>query len=406
MSSAGEGAGPDSAAADRPSGVAGGARYLPELEGLRGVAMLLVLAFHTDALLHMQNRPPAGEVVPLPYALVRNGGDLGVDLFFVLSSFLLTLAFLREPAPGSASSLRAYARRRALRILPLYYFAVLVAVLVHTRTPADLARGLPYLAFLNVGDGWTTPLLPFSGVWWSLATEAQFYVTLALAAWLFRSPGGRRVGGLALGAWLVAYVAWLSGAVRAGGIGAQWALSFSLFGRAPSFLGGAAVAWLFARHGAALRARFAGRWAALGAGVALGVVVLLIAVLMRWVIRFGSIASQFPAWQGYHVLQSLLCGALLALVVFAAAPARTALSHPALLRLGVLSYSMYLWHLPILFAGLMLARAAGVALGAGWTWRGTALVAACWGLCFGVSTLTYRFVERPFLVRKARLGAA
>ncbi len=395
--------GPDAAA--RPVGVALGTPYLPELEGLRGVAMLLVLAFHSDGLLHFTGRPSEGEVVSPLYALIRGGGDLGVDLFFVLSSFLLTLPFLRGAAAGRPPSLRRYAQRRALRILPLYYFAVLVGVLANTRQAADLLRGVPYLFFLNSFPGLTEPLLPFSGVWWSLATEWQFYVVLALTAWLCRTPTGRRaaLGGLAL--WGVAYAAWLAGAFAVDTTLGRWTLAFSLFGRAPSFLFGAMTAWLYVRHGEALRARLRGRLGSTAADVAFVGAVAAIAYLMRWVTWFGAVRNQAPPWHGYHLLQALLCAALLAVVVLAPTRARALLCRPILLRLGVLSYSMYVWHVPVLLAGLLLARGAGLIGLAGWTWRSAAVVAALWLVSVAISEVTFRCVERPFLVRKQRVAA-
>ena len=243
------------AVAPRPTGVASAVTYLPELEGLRGVAMLLVLVFHTDALLSFGHPAVPNQAVSPAMALVRNGGDLGVDLFFVLSSFLLTLPFFRGALAGTSPSIRRYGERRALRILPLYYFAVLAATLFAVRQAADLLRGLPYLIFLNAVPGLTEPLMPFSGVWWSLATEAEFYVVLAAAAWLCRTRSGRAVamGGLAL--WAASYAAWVSGTFMLRNFAGQWALGFSLFGRAPSFLAGSFVAAVYARHGRSRAAR-------------------------------------------------------------------------------------------------------------------------------------------------------
>jgi peptidoglycan/LPS O-acetylase OafA/YrhL len=161
---------PASAAA-RPLGVAQTTPYRPELEGLRGVAMLLVVAFHADGLVHiMVGRPETGEVVSPWYALIRSGGDLGVDLFFVLSSFLLALPFVRANVLRRPLSMRRFFERRALRILPLYYAAVLAGAAWNAQQIADLSRALPYLAFLNSFPATSVPLMPFSAPWWSLAT--------------------------------------------------------------------------------------------------------------------------------------------------------------------------------------------------------------------------------------------
>jgi peptidoglycan/LPS O-acetylase OafA/YrhL len=92
--------------------------FLPELESVRGIAILLVFAFHVDGFVRFPFS--VAPSVPLSLAFVH-AGFTGVDLFFVLSAFLLSLPFLAEGAGGRRVVVREYALRRALRILPLYY---------------------------------------------------------------------------------------------------------------------------------------------------------------------------------------------------------------------------------------------------------------------------------------------
>src|SRR5947209_8031127 len=87
-----------------------GSSHIPELDGLRGIAILLVVAFHTPV--------NAGPIVNA----VQGLGWTGVDLFFVLSGFLIT-GILLDAAPGPGVLSRFYIRR-CLRIFPLYYAAV------------------------------------------------------------------------------------------------------------------------------------------------------------------------------------------------------------------------------------------------------------------------------------------
>ena len=91
-----------------PAGIRRSARYLPELESLRGVAILLVYAFHTNA--YVQVFQP--RETSLWYAFVL-AGHTGVDLFFVLSAFLLSLPFLREAAGGRRVDRRRFFARRS-----------------------------------------------------------------------------------------------------------------------------------------------------------------------------------------------------------------------------------------------------------------------------------------------------
>ena len=119
------------------AGVAAG-NYLPELESLRGLAILLVFWFHVEGILFMPYARP--NAVGVPYQALVRAGHTGVSLFFVLSAFLLSLPFWREPRGGPYQSIARYASRRALRILPLYWFAVAVGTVVTAGSLADLGR--------------------------------------------------------------------------------------------------------------------------------------------------------------------------------------------------------------------------------------------------------------------------
>src|SRR5437867_4042609 len=178
--------------------------FLPELESVRGIAVLLVFSFHVDGFVRYPFSVKL--TTPLWLAFVR-AGHTGVDLFFVLSAFLLSLPFLEDAAGGRRVSLRNYFTRRAFRILPLYYAAALVGALLWGGHLADLRLALPYLLFLNSFARMCTPLDPYSGVWWSLATEIQFYLVLPLLLVFLRSRSGRRAGALFLGLHALAYVA-------------------------------------------------------------------------------------------------------------------------------------------------------------------------------------------------------
>src|SRR5262245_11859290 len=173
-------------------------------------------------------------------------GHTGVSLFFVLSGFLLARPFLVEAAGGPHVSRRAYGTRRALRILPAYALAVVVASVDCATRPVELLRGVPYLLFLDAVPGLTTPLTPYSEVWWTLATEVQFYLALPVLAWIGRRGGWRVATVLAI-AYVAAYVGAVAGAIRVGSLTDMVALFGSLFGRGPLFALGAAAAWVLPR---------------------------------------------------------------------------------------------------------------------------------------------------------------
>jgi peptidoglycan/LPS O-acetylase OafA/YrhL len=169
-----------------PTGIARDARYFFELECLRGVAIALVVLFHADGLVRFPFRNTKGMWPPLPLALVF-GGHTGVSLFFVLSGFLLALPFLAEADGERRVDRRVYYRKRALRILPIYWAVLALGVVVTVRSVADLLPSLGHFDFLNSVPSLIRPMRPFTDVTWSLATEVQFYAVLPLVALCLRT---------------------------------------------------------------------------------------------------------------------------------------------------------------------------------------------------------------------------
>lgn len=167
-------------------------RRLPELDGVRGIAILLILLRHSVVW-------PAGQMLqnraPRLYALL-DASWCGVDLFFVLSGFLIAGILLdHRDAPNV---LRVFYTRRACRILPAYLVLLLVASLPIGGAPQIAEGEVPlavYLAFLQnlwsaAGARVAFALAPC----WSLAIEEQFYLGLpVLLLWVFR----RRFGSFA-----------------------------------------------------------------------------------------------------------------------------------------------------------------------------------------------------------------
>lgn len=376
------------------------ATYFPELESLRGIAILLVFFFHADGLLTPGHA--AGIVEPPWFGFLR-AGHIGVDLFFILSGFLLGRPFLAAAAAGRMPSLRRYAERRALRILPLYWAAVLVATILTARTLWDLRLGIPYLFFLNSFAGGAEAIYPYSIPWWSLATEAQFYVLLPLLPLLLRSRRARIAGLALLAAYALAYVGLDRGWWHMGSIDGQILLRSSVFGRGPLFLLGIAAAAVHLHYGEAIRARLASiRWVRAGGADAL---VLAACVALAYVLQWAAFLGFPEAEHGSNHLYHTVAGVFLTAVVLALllAPLRLQAlwSNRLLGAIGVLSYSLYLVHLPIMAAVLQQPKDAP---SPGWTAAHLGIVLGLLLLCLGISAITYRLVEQPFLARKQRLG--
>ena len=146
---------------------------IPALDGIRGLAVLMVLVFHYHQ--GMLSLPEFWLTEPLHFL---NFGQTGVDLFFVLSGFLITGILLN--AKGSPHFLRMFYMRRILRILPLYYLVVLgflVTGWISAAPSCRFDRVWWYLVYLqNLGMTFWPRSVGGPGHFWSLGVEEHFYL--------------------------------------------------------------------------------------------------------------------------------------------------------------------------------------------------------------------------------------
>ena len=176
-------------------------RYLPEIDGIRFIAIASVFLFHVTRLLYDEypsNRVPFGAVRPhdLVGRFLREG-RFGVMVFFALSGFILALPFVSELLGGGKRvSLRAYFRRRVTRIEPPYLVALLVVALLAAATdawgPSDGVAGRLLVGAWyghTIVHGVPNVLNP---PFWTLEIEVQFYLVMPLLA-LVCFRGSRRV---------------------------------------------------------------------------------------------------------------------------------------------------------------------------------------------------------------------
>ena len=163
--------------------------YIASLTGLRGIAAILVFLHHYDALnpgIRLDLVVPViGSMLQFPLGF----GFTGVDVFFVLSGFLLGLPFARSAlAGGPKIALGNYFKRRALRVFPAYY-AQLVILLIFTTwfvtwKPQTITTLFAHLVmFFNIGP---QPVTPIVGLWWTLPVEMSYYLLLPLLRPLMR----------------------------------------------------------------------------------------------------------------------------------------------------------------------------------------------------------------------------
>jgi peptidoglycan/LPS O-acetylase OafA/YrhL len=335
--------------------------YRPDIDGLRAIAVLSVMFFHAGF-------------------SWSKGGYAGVDVFFVISGYLITSILLKEHAHGSFSIVKFY-ERRARRILPTLFCVLFVSSLLalQTLTPAqtwEFARSLVYVGIFgsnilfrqSVGyfdvDAEEKPLLHT----WSLGVEEQFYVAFPLILAFLWPHGRRRLF------WILALAALISLAMCEHGSRRAPAATFYLIPtRAWELLLGALTA-LAAMDGP-LHRRVGRLWAEVLADLGL-IMVLGAMVLLGRATPFPSLYALLPAG-----------GAALAIgFSHEKTLAARLLSLKPLVGIGLISYSAYLWRHPLFAYGRIITLDALAPSDYGW------LIVASLALALA----TWKFVETPF----------
>ncbi len=376
--------------------------YLPGLDGMRALAVMAVMVYHANP-----------DWLP--------GGFLGVEVFFVISGYLITLLLIGEHERSGTVSLRGFYTRRARRLLPALC-TLLVAITIYTalfkRDSLGQLRGdvIAALAYVSnwyqiwVGQGYTASgdFAPLRHLW-SLAVEEQFYLVWPLIMVCLIRLGRRRLPDMARWLFLAAFLItvavallYYSGPIEtcASTPDAYWqvagrclsktdTLYLSTPTRATGLLLGSAFAMVW-RPVAVMRGpiRTKGRLLDIGAVfglAALGALCLVLHIVTEdgadpWLFRGGffviGIASLF----------------VIAAVTHRGARAGALLGNPVLLWIGTRSYGLYLYHWPIY---QIMRGVAG---------RNLSVVQFVSALILSgiVTELSYRFIESP--IRRGQVG--
>ena len=337
--------------------------YRTEIDGLRAISVLAVIFYHAG------------------FSSI-SGGFAGVDVFFVISGYLIGGQILKELAAGQFSY-RSFYGRRARRILPALFVVTLVSALLgyFILLPQDYRYffGAAFTSLLSVSNFWFMDQIDYFNPQaaldplvhtWSLGVEEQFYLFAPIllgVTWLrFRR----------LLVFLVAFLMLASfGLTLALSSSAPMFTFYMLPTRAWELFAGILVAIAFGKPWWVVCKKWHGQLSMLG------LLVLLIGIVFT---------PSGVAWPGFWTIIPVIGTLLVLLFGQANSIARTVLSLAAMRALGVISYSAYLWHQPILsfleyqhnMPASLIGRLAVVFL------------------VFGVAALSWRFIEQPFRTGK------
>lgn len=341
-------------------------KYRPDIDGLRTIAVCSVLVYH--AKFYLQGAP-----------LLR-GGFLGVDIFFVISGYLITSLILQEWTRAGQFSIINFYERRARRLLPALFAVIFVSIpaawfILMPSEMVEFVESVIASVFFVSNMYWQQGLLeygagpglekPFLHTW-SLAVEEQFYIFFPLIYLLAL----RRISGRIIPVGLAAIALGLAVALLSTHL--NWVLSFYwVISRLWELLAGAVLAHLLFHQPDFLRTPKALQilpWVGL---------LLIIAPLFQT----GLLRSH----PGLVTVPSVLGTVLLIWFAAPPNPVYRLLSSRIFVGIGLISYSLYLWHYPIFAFGRLLNPENGV------------LDKVIWlALSFGLAYLSFRFVERPF----------
>ncbi|HEY9677055.1 MAG TPA: acyltransferase [Drouetiella sp.] len=377
-----------------------------ELDGLRALAFFLVFYSHTTGLFFRQSpgRSPGLMFLSELDQRLLQWGWIGVDLFFVMSAFLITSLLLSERKRCGSVSLKNFLTRRVLRIWPLYFTFLAVAFLAIAPGIKwlQVQAGIPlsaeqlqdassfwgaFFVFLgNYAIMFQGELVGVINPLWSLCIEEQFYLVWGTIMSKFKEP--RHIVAILCAALLVGI------AVRASMFSFFSQNYFAIYMNGParmdSILGGCLAAFFWQSRGEWLRNNAAAQYALFAVTAVSFCSILALAprletcdISLIWV--FSAIA---------------VCWTSLLLATLSFKPVQSFFRSPLLVHIGKLTYGMYVFHVTCIISSIMFCRLVLHIQSR------ASFVEACWlmglPLTYLMARLSWRFLENPFLRLKEK----
>ncbi|HEU5368716.1 MAG TPA: acyltransferase [Ktedonobacterales bacterium] len=407
---------------NKPKGV------IASLDGVRACACLTVMGYHISLMTRDMHLWSVSDN-PLVSAVLLAGGA-GVTLFFVLSGFLLFLPYVKallfsQPWPGT----RMFYLRRVLRIIPGYYFSLIVIVLLAQPGYLEPQHWQELLLFpLFLMDSTRATFQQLNGPYWTLAVEWQFYMLLPLIALGIRCVAQRvppEKRSWAVMGCLLGLMGWGLLTRAVGGYlmdnptatfliprSALNVVLFFTYGTSGKYLEDFAVGMLAGLAYTLWRDQAVGAkvgqmlrrlspWLLTG-----GLVLLLFMAMQHYSLEFqynwpvASALFQLPGWLN-EVGFALGFGAGMMAILFGPAWLNGVFAWPLLRWIGLISYSLYIWHLPLLgaffhhIAPSLLTLPAAVTYSLYWVWAVVIVIP--------FSFVLYVLIEKPGMRLSSRL---
>ena len=357
--------------------------HVPALDGIRGVAVMLVFISHLHAIIS----PDPFFIEVTPWSFVNRtfkGGFLGVDIFFVLSGFLITSILLKERSSNQSGMVSRFYKRRALRLLPALYALLIVDFFVSRweNFPRDIQWRTTWHALLYLNNwnivwnfGATQDDL---GHLWSLGIEEQFYIVWPIVMITIAALKIPPKIAISLTAIFAVFVTWHRLDLWNNGV--SWLFLYvRTDARVDSLLIGATFAYVYRHYRVPPKILNL-----LATSSFIGFIYIKY--------RFGSLPLHPFLFQGGFTVIAVLAGTIILAAAEGAWFANRVLISRPLTVIGKISYGLYLWHLPVFFV-----------LGRHVT-SGPKPLRILIGIVIAsaVTSLSWYFVEKPFLNIKNR----
>jgi peptidoglycan/LPS O-acetylase OafA/YrhL len=381
----------------RKEGVQSTIGHVRVIDGVRGIAVLLVVFFHYFALRVTVSRDVFIDAVNNHswLSFIVGHGHLGVDIFFVLTGFLLVTPWLAcKYANKQNPSIKKYFSRRLFRIMPAYYmhliilFVIIVPWIKGTEiiiSSYGMENLIHHVFFTHYFSPVTSSSFGVNGALWTLSLEAQFYIALPFIAYLLARNFWTTTILLVILSIGWRYVSYTQETVISDfymGIGDRWNIPLEIIQnfigtQLPGYLGhfslGIMLSYLFINKKAHSQ-KLAG-------------VFLLLSAASLYLILNSSLDMHLFS----ILIPFLLCGMLYYFIFFPRSTFSLLIANKFFCYTGKISYSMYLYHFPlILILNELLPDTNGSFIG----------ISLFLLFLFSVSYVSYTYVEKPFMISR------